>query len=351
VGRVGVRRWSVAGLAGVVVSALSTGCDDPGGPSSPDPLRYELTGAGEACRVVFGRLAPDGSAPLDQVGQVDTPDGPTWVWRGSAVVDRGEPDLEVDGIDVHLSAESDVAQAVWELPPTEVGVATRSLTEDELRTLVPGFVTTADAFALAEAVAAAIPGADVRYAGSVPPYDIAVVHDGTSLTVAGRGVAAEQRDAYYGALGWVQSGDTWQGDVEGGPGEAQGATVTVGDPRSPATTTSAASTELLERLMADGRVIVSPAAAGRQTPMGCAAADEADGAATITDVAIVESDVGDLLDITVEGLAPPAGGDPQAVRVSIGGVDLVGDLDGEVVRVPAALTHDESRLLADRLRG
>ena len=71
--------------------------------------------------------------------------------------------------------------------------------------------------------------------------------------------------------------------------------------------------------------------------------------ATISDVSIAETDIGDLLRITFGGL-PADRTDPRFVHVTVGAVELVAEYEGdETVLFPATLTHAESRLLAGRL--
>jgi hypothetical protein len=329
-------------LVAVAVVAL-TGCPTPGGPTSPDPVRHVLDGGGAPCRVVFGPVTVDAAVRLEEVGRIDTPDGPTLV-RRELVDERERGDLEIDGIDVSLSSTADTVEAAWQLPPIEVGVSTSSLDEDELRSLLPELVRTADASQLASTLAERIPGAEVRYAGAAPGYDVAMTYDDAALAVAGRGVADAQLDAFDAVLE-----RTGAGTVER---RADGATVVVGSAREPATTTSEAFAALVEDLMGDEvpRVSLSDGTARTAEP-GC---EGPNGGTTVTDatvgdVEIVESDVGDLLRVTVDGL-PAAGPDPRLVHVTVGDVELVAEHDGgDVVQFPATLSHAEARLLAERL--
>lgn len=344
-----------AGLAALVTGALA-GCSTPGAPASPDPARFLLAEAGEPCRVVFGPLSPDGSFGFDEVGQLDTPDGPTFLGRGFVFTDRDAADFDVGGIGVSLSTFEGVVSASWELPPTSVGFETRSLDEDELRALLPELVATADTASLGRVLAEHIDGAEVAYAGRAPEYDVGLAYDDAMLTLAGRGVTPERLDAYYGRLHGERDGSAWLvAGLGGTDGRASGAAVVVG--RSPGAASSASAADFVatvDRLLGEGgrgptvRITAGSVATGGKL---CGGEEDAPDAldATITEVSIAESDVGDVLRITFDGL-PPDTADPQLLHVTLGAVELVARYQGgPTVDFPATLTHDEARLLADRL--
>jgi hypothetical protein len=327
-------------LAAVAGGTLA-GCPTGGLPTSPDPVRFVLEGGPAACRIVLGPLTPDAAHQIEDVGEVTTPDGPTYLLRGIVAGDRGAPDLEIDRIDVHLSTTGGRVQVTWLLPPTSIGIDTRSLDEDEVREALPTFVSSSDISALARLVAERVDGAEVSYAGRAPEYDVGLVHeDGSALLVAGRGVTDRQLDAYVGALGGVLAGD-----------RAEDATVIAGSARARAEVTSTELTAVLEQLLgggppaiaiSDGRMVST--GGGCEPPPTTTPVD-----ATIREVSIAESDIGDLLRITFDGL-PPDGPDPQLLHVAVGGVELVAPFEGEeTVLFPATLTHEESRLLQARL--
>lgn len=338
------RRRSGAVLTAVAAIALA-GCPTPGGPTSPDPVRFVLEGGQGPCRIVFGPVAPDRSLRLEEVGALDTPDGPTLVARGPVGDGRDVPDLEIDGIDVHLSASADTVQAVWQLPPTEIWVSTRSLAEDELRELLPTLVMTADASQLARTLVDRIPGAELRSAGPAPGYDVGLTYDDGTLAIAGRGVADDRLDAFLAVVGERLG----VGDVAL---RAEDATVIVDAGRERASVSASTFVGLVEALMADEVPTVAVGDGSTATiPSSCRQLPDAPPAAsaTIRDASIAESDVGDLLRVTFDGL-PADGADPQTVHVTIGGVELVAEHTGDdTVLFPATLTHAEARLLAERL--
>jgi hypothetical protein len=341
-------------LAAAAVGTL-TGCPAGGGPTSPDPVRFVLAGERDPCRIVFGPVARDIFFEVQEVGEIDTPDGPTFIRRGVVVGDREGPDLEIGGIDVHVSSSAGTVEAVWQLPPSEIGVSTRSLGEDELRELLPALVGTADAPGLARTLVDRIDGAELRYAGPAPGYDVGLAYEDGTLSIAGRGVADTQLDAFYAILDGrtADGGAEWRTDVLGATeGRARDATVIVGSGRDRTAVSGSTFGALVDELMGEDEPTVAISEGRMRTArFGCESPRRPFPGtdATISDVSIAESDVGDLLRITFDGL-PADHPDPRLVHVTVGEVELVAEYEGdETVLFPATLTHVEARLLAERL--
>lgn len=349
-----------AGVAALVTGALA-GCSTPGAPTSPDPVRFLLAGDPQPCRIVLGPLTPDPFVSVEEVGQIDSPTGTTFLSRGIAASDSASaPDLEVAGIDVRISTVDGEVSVSWQLPPTTVGFTTPSLDEARVRELLAELVGTADISSLARALASHIDGADVTYAGRAPGYDVGLAYAaGDALLVAGRGIGADQLDAFYGLLGADRVGDGWRSDdLAATRSEAEGSAVVLaagsGDPlRDRVTATADEFLSVIDELLGDAEPTVAILEGAVMTSLGAGCDVPADHRqvvdAVVIDVAIAESDVGDVLRITFDGL-PDDGPDPQLLHVSVGGVELVAPYQGgPTVDFPATLTHDESRLLADRL--
>lgn len=348
-----VRRSGVLWAAASAVALV--GCPGNGESTSPDPVRFVLQGDPEPCRIVFGPVTPDIYFQFDEVGEISTPDGPTFLVRGFVVGDREGPDLEIDGVPVHLSSGGDTVDAFWPLPPSEIGLSTRSFDEDALRDLLPSLITAAEVPELARNLVDRIAGAELRYAGPAPGYDVGISYEDGTLSVAGRGVSDALLDAYYAIADGepVDGAAEWHTDLFGvTEGRARDATIILGSRRDRTEASSSTFASVVEGLLGEAEPNVG-ISEGLMTTAGFACESPHDpsvqGDANITDVSIAESDVGDLLRITFDGL-PPDSPDPRLGHVTVGDVELVADYQGEpTVVFPATLTHAEAELLAERL--
>jgi hypothetical protein len=305
-GSIGALLHPVHALAAVV---LVGACVNPGDPTSPDPVRF-LRSDRQPCRIVFGPVAADPSEVIEEQAIVETPDGPTTVTRAVSLRERPPPDVEIDRIDIYLSTVGGRSEATWLLPPTVITVSTASLDEEQLRTLLPELVRAGSVHGTAALLAEHIDGARLRFetTGPSPRTDLAVVDAEQALLYASRGAVLPE-----------------------GAEEVDAATFV----------------DAVEALL-DGPPVVSISDGFALAP-ACAPDDGARTAGAVTGVEIAESDVGDILRISFEGL-PPDDEEPHLVRVALGGVELVAEYQGEsTLEFPATFTHVESRLLRDAL--